>query len=252
MDRNYSVPETIPFQIILDNRTEGASALLEQFVQQARDQPLEVIIAGLNACHQTFPLMAVWPYLRHQLTGNRLNLEQIAEAMTIQTRNVIAKAAEILTGNEVLLTLSNSSLVRRTILALDPKPAVLCAASEPGSEGRLLASAFSEAGVQTTLVEDDQLSANIGNTHAVLLGADMYDDTAFINKVGSDDLARRARQCGKQVLVLAEEFKRVPQLPELTPELTTLAISSRGKTTTHVIFEQVLWQPHIRLITNKP
>jgi hypothetical protein len=252
MDRHHSKPEIARFQAILDNRTEGASALVEQFVELAQGQPPETIIAGLNACRKTFPLMAVWPNFLHQLTEKQLKLYQVAKLMEQQTERTVTLAAESLTGYEVLFTISNSSLVRKAILASRHTPKVLCAVSEPGGEGRLLASTLGEAGLQATPVDDSEIPEEVSKANAVVLGTDQYDDTAFINKVGSGYIAELAMQHSKPVLVLAEEFKRVPQLPELTQELATLTFSFQGTTARHIVFEKVSWQSHIRLITNKP
>ena len=241
------------FQAVLNNRTDGASALFEQFVQLARQQPHETVLAGLQACRRTFPLMAVWPYALDRLSEREQDLEQTATYMARQTQTTVARAAAALEelpgqGHRAVLTLSNSSVVRRAILTANAPMQVLCAASHPGGEGRLLARALQEAGARATLVADEQLPQKLAEVQAVVLGADQYDESGFINKVGSRGLARQARHLAKPVLVLAERFKRVDRLPELTPELAALEIEEGGRVSRQTVFEWVPWQPHIRLI----
>ncbi|MFB0517498.1 MAG: hypothetical protein ACETWG_12970, partial [Candidatus Neomarinimicrobiota bacterium] len=239
-----------PFHAVLSNRCDGASALFSQFVQLAQGHSRDTILAGLQACQKTFPLMAVWPYALAQLTQKRHDLKHTAALMAQQTRATIERAAVILKDYQSVLTLSNSSVVRRAILLAHTPPQVLCAVSDPGGEGHILSKALTAAGAKARLIADDQLPRKMADVQVVLLGADQYDDTGFINKVGSRDLALQARRLDKPVLVLAEEFKRVSQLPELTPELASLDLETGGLVSRQQVFEQVQWQSHIRLISN--
>ncbi len=238
------------FQAILANRADGASALFDQFVKSACGKPLDTVLAGLRACRDTFPLMAVWPYALARLTEEQPELEPIATQMAAQGRAVVAGAAKTLAGLNAVATLSNSSLVRRALLTCDPPPQVLCAVSQPGGEGRHLASMLNEAGIRAALVKDSQQLQRLAQVQAVLLGTDQYDHSGFINKVGSGELARHARLREIPVLVLAEEFKRVDRLPRLTTELVSLELEVEGRTASAVVFERIPWQPHIRLVSN--
>ncbi|UCD37383.1 MAG: hypothetical protein JSW54_11200 [Fidelibacterota bacterium] len=239
-----------PFHSILFNRTDGASALFEQFIQIARHQTRDVVVAGLQACQDAFPLMAVWSYALVQVTQHGHELEQTAAEMAQQTVGTFGQGARIIEHYHTILTLSNSSLVRRAVLSVSGPIQVLCALSLPGEEGRELAAALNKAGIQATLVADDQLSQRLSEIEAIVLGADQYDNQGFVNKIGSGSLARLAEQSGMPVWVLAEEFKRVPQLPELTPESAALELEFDGQVSRHTVFERVSWQPHIKLITN--
>ena len=239
-----------PFQSILINRTHGASALLHRFVQLAQDQPPGMVQAGLRACQETFPLMAGWPYaLEHIARGE--SLDQVAVAMARQTQVTITRGVAALQDYLTVLTLSHSSLVRRTIIAgkerLGP---IYCAASQPGGEGHLLAESLRQEGVKALVLKDEKAYQVIEDVDAVLLGSDQYDDEGFINKVGSRRLAERAGELGKPVLVLAEGFKRVTRLPELTPALAELELELEGRVSREVFFELVPWQPHVRLVSD--
>ena len=253
MDRSSADPSTSssPFQTILTNRTHGASALFHRFVQLAQGQPPGITQEGLRTCLETFPLMAVWTYaLEHIAQGE--DLEEVAAAMARQTQVTITRGVAALQDYLTVLTLSHSSLVRRTIIAgkerLGP---IYCAASQPGGEGHLLAESLRQEGVKAHVLKDEKASQVIEDVDAVLLGSDQYDDEGFINKVGSRRLAERAGKLGKPVLVLAEGFKRVAHLPELTPELAELELEAGAQASRQTIFELVPWWSHIRLVSDK-
>lgn len=205
---------------------------------------------GLRACLETFPLMAVWPYaLEHIAQGE--NLDQVAVGMARQTQVTITRGVAALLDYLTVLTLSHSSLVRRTIIASKERLGpIYCAASQPGGEGHLLAESLRQEGVKALVMKDEKASQVIEDVDAVLLGSDQYDDEGFINKVGSRRLTERAGELDKLVLVLAEGFKRVARLPQLTPELVELELATGGRVSRQTIFEMVPWRPHIRLISD--
>ena len=239
------------FHRVLTNRTDGASALWSQFVQLAQGQSRDGIMAGLEACHETFPLMAQWSYVQAQLKQAGWRLERIAARMARQTETTIDRAQAALDEFPAVMTLSNSSLVRRAILQTDRKKRVLCAVSQPGGEGRLLADDLRRAGQLVSVIDDDRLPELLDFVQAVVLGADQYDENAFINKVGSLNLAQQARRRRKPVLVLAEAFKRVPHLPQLTSESTALDLKGEdGEVGRQTVFERVPWGAHVTLISS--
>jgi|GEM_PF-6978208 len=239
-----------PFQSILANRTHGASALFYQFVQLALEQPSGTVQEGLRACLEIFPQMAVWSYALERITQDE-SLDEVAADMARQTQATIARGVAALQDYLTVLTLSHSSLVRRTIIACKERVGpVYCAASQPGGEGHLLAESLRQEGVKALVTKDEQATQLIEDVNVVLLGADQYDEGGFINKVGSKRLARRAGELDKPVLVLAEEFKRVTRLPELTPELAELELETEGRVSREIMFEMVPWQSHISLVSN--
>ncbi len=239
-----------PFQTILANRTHGASALFHRFIQLAQGQPPGITQEGLRTCLETFPLMAVWTYaLEHIAQGE--DLEEVAAAMARQTQVTITRGVAALQDYLTVLTLSHSSLVRRTIIACKESIGpVYCAASQPGGEGHLLAESLRQEGVKALVMKDEQATQLMEDVDVVLLGADQYDDRGFINKAGSKRLAERAGELDKPVLVLAEGFKRVARMPELTPELSELELELEGRVSREVFFEMVPWRPHISLVSN--
>ncbi len=238
------------YQIILTNRTDGASALFQQFAELAEEQPPEIVQEGLRACQGTFPLMAVWPYALGCISKGE-SLQEVAAEMARQTQATVDRGVAALQDYPAILTLSNSSLVRRTIINCGQRPGpVYCAESQPGGEGRVLAESLQQEGIEALLVTDEQALRIAAEVDAVLLGADQYDDAGFINKVGSKRLAERAGELSKPVLVLAEGFKQVAQLPRLTPELAQLEVNVGGQASFQTVFERIPWLPHIRLVTD--
>ncbi len=256
MDRSPTDPtgSSSLFAPILDNRSDGATALFKQFVQLAKGQSPETVLHGLRHCRNTFPLMAVWPYALARLEEGKQDLTQLAAHMARQTQATIAQATAALQDYQMVLTLSNSSLVRETLIrwwtnAQDTRQ-VRCLISRPGEEGRHLVAALQQAGCPAALVDDRDLSEALDVVQAAVLGADMYDRQGFVNKVGSGALVRAAEVMDKPVLVLAEKFKEVPRIPELTPARAGLKLQPGNETRREIIFELTPWQQHVRLVSH--
>lgn len=239
-----------PFLDILQNRTDGASALFYQFVEYAKNQTEEVVLAGLNACQITFPMMAVWKHTLARFEQREYSLIDIASQFKKQTQDTINTGSRALEEYRVILTLSNSSVIRNAIASAHTSRKVLCAESLPGGEGTVQANALCESGIRAALVKDCDLPESMQEVEAIVLGADQWDLSAFINKVGSKNLIDCAELNGNPVFVLAEGFKRVDQIPKLDPSLTQLVPTSNGKTTQETVFELIAWRPHIQLISN--
>ncbi|MFC1484251.1 hypothetical protein ACFL5M_03630 [Candidatus Neomarinimicrobiota bacterium] len=239
-----------PFLEILHNRTDGASALFYQFVELSDDQTEEVVLAGLNACRSTFPIMVVWRHALAQFEQSECTLRDIANQFEKQTQDTINTGSLALREYRVILTLSNSSVIRHAVASAHTTLNVLCAESLPGGEGANQAKALHESGIQATLLEDGDLPGSMHKVQAIALGADQWNLSEFINKVGSKNLVDYAELEGIPVLVLAEGFKRVDQLPKSDSSLTQLELKSNGKTTQATVFERVAWRPHVRLISN--
>jgi len=179
-------------------------------------------------------------------------MDEVAAAMARQTQATVTRGAAALQEFSAVLTLSHSSLVRRAIIACKGRLGpIYCAASQPGGEGYLLAESFRQEGIEALVMEDEQALQVMAKIDVVLLGADQYNDEGFINKVGSRRLTERAGERDKPVLILAEGFKRVARLPQLTPELAQLRVKVGGQVLRQTIFELVPWRPHVRLVSDE-
>ncbi|MFC1619152.1 hypothetical protein ACFL45_04320 [Candidatus Neomarinimicrobiota bacterium] len=239
-----------PFLEILQNRTDGASALFYQFVELSEDQTEEVVLAGLKACRSAFPIMAVWRHVLAQFEQSECTLSDIATQFRKQTQDTINTGSVTLRQYQVILTLSNSSVIRHAVTSAHTTLKVLCAESLPGGEGANQAKALHESGIRATLVKDSDLPGRMQKVQAIALGADQWDLNEFINKVGSKNFVDYAELEGIPVLVLAEGFKRVDQLPRPSSPPTQLELMSNGKTKQETVFEIVAWRPNVRLISN--
>lgn len=238
-----------PFQEILQNRTDGASALFYRFVEIAADQTNEIVVAGLEACRATFPLMAVWRHALDQFRQGEYTLDNIATQFRRQTQDTVNTGAFALAEFQTILTLSNSSVVRQAITsAVTPK--VLCAESLPGAEGINQVKALNESGIQAALVKDSDVRESMPQVQAIALGADQWDLREFMNKVGSKKLVEYAELGEIPVFILAERFKQEDQIPSANSSASQLGHLAKGNTTQETLFETITWKPHIRLITN--
>jgi translation initiation factor 2B subunit (eIF-2B alpha/beta/delta family) len=239
-----------PFHEILQNRTEGASALFYLFAESAAGQTEEVVLAGLEACRNTFPLMAVWKQALVQYRQGEHTLGYIADQFRNQTQDTVNLGSAALAEFQVILTLSNSSIVRKAIVSAASSPKVLCAESLPGGEGAQQVKALLETGIQATMVKDDDLHESMQQVQAIALGADQWDLSQFINKVGSEKLVKYAEHNGIPVFVLAEGFKQGDPIPSADSSGSQLEHLTTGATTQETLFETVAWRPHVRLVTN--
>ena len=88
---------------------------------------------------------------------------------------------------------------------------VLVTASEPGGEGRRLAT---ELGA--VCVEDRAAPATVADVDAVVVGADAISTDAFVNKAGTRVLGEAANRVGTPFFVVAESYKWLPDTKSIT------------------------------------
>ncbi len=83
--------------------------------------------------------------------------------------------------------------------------------SLPGGEGKKMAEFLARLGWSVWLVSDMQLTdyARSGKLDTLILGCDAYDNTHFVNKIGSGALAALMSRMGKRVEIWAGPGKRV-------------------------------------------
>ena len=108
-----------------------------------------------------------------------------------------------------ILTHSASSTVRAVLTGLSVE--VLVTASEPGGEGRRLAT---ELGA--VCVEDRAAPATVADVDAVVVGADAISTDAFVNKAGTRVLGEAANRVGTPFFVVAESYKWLPDTKSIT------------------------------------
>ncbi|HEX04071.1 MAG TPA: hypothetical protein ENH10_02810 [Bacteroidetes bacterium] len=83
--------------------------------------------------------------------------------------------------------------------------------SIPGGEGKKTAKMLAKLGWSTWLISDTHLAdmAKAGKINTLILGCDAYDDTSFVNKIGSGALAALVKAAGQRVEIWTHESKRL-------------------------------------------
>jgi translation initiation factor 2B subunit (eIF-2B alpha/beta/delta family) len=131
-----------------------------------------------------------------------------------QRAAAVAEAArDILPAGGTVATVSSSATVRH-LLESEAAPrgvGVLCFESRPVREGRPLAAALAEAGVDVTYAVDASIALLVPECDAVLIGADSIGDRGVVNKIGSAAASLAARAAGVPLYVLADETKLLPR-----------------------------------------
>ena len=104
-----------------------------------------------------------------------------------------ARAAAQIAGRRVL-TLSRSGTVVDALQEADPAPTAIVATSDPGGEGRGVAEALDESGLDVTLVPDAAVATAVAEgAEAVLVGADtVLPSGSVVNKTGTRGAALAA------------------------------------------------------------
>jgi translation initiation factor 2B subunit (eIF-2B alpha/beta/delta family) len=115
-------------------------------------------------------------------------------------------------SSQAVATYSYSSTVVRCLTQGRARlPGVLCSESRPGYEGRATARALAGAKIPVLFLTDAGLSARIEEASIFITGADAVLSGGFVNKVGTRMLSSRALEAGRQVWVLADTTKFVPE-----------------------------------------
>lgn len=111
-----------------------------------------------------------------------------------------------------LVTISKSRPVEMTIrlAAAEQDVLVSCAEGRPAKEGRDLARALADTGIQVDLYSDAGIASVVASADALLVGADAISSTSFINKVGTSALCALAAATGRPAYVLVGREKILP------------------------------------------
>ncbi len=151
------------------------------------------------------------------LDAGRLAAASAAEAFRAafpaRAAGVARAARSILPAGGTVATLSSSATVRH-LLETEAVPrgvAVLCFESRPVLEGRSMAAALAEAGVDVTLAVDAAASLLVPECDGVLIGADSIGDRGVVNKIGSAGVALAAGAAAVPLWVLADTTKLLPR-----------------------------------------
>ena len=164
------------------------------------------------------PAMAAIPGALGRVLASGRTPEQIVEEAhaLVAARERAAKAIAVLLQpylQGVVMTHSASGTVREA-LEHTPPDKVICTVSEPVGEGRGLVEDLRAANISADLVADEDGPRAAKTVDLLLIGADtVFRDGSLINKVGTNDLTKAAKEAGKPVLVACEVIKVAPAEP---------------------------------------
>jgi ribose 1,5-bisphosphate isomerase len=144
--------------------------------------------------------------------------EQIVEEghALLASRERAATSVAVLVKDDVagtVMTHSASATARAALLYARPER-VVCTVSEPVGEGRAFSEELAAEGLTVELVADEDAAHAVKTVSLLLLGADtVFRDGSLINKIGTNDLTKAAKEAGVPVVVACEVLKVSPSGP---------------------------------------
>ena len=195
------------------------------------------LLHDIDSACQTSKSVTEYKKLIERLARKALaNCISAAELVSTNLSNMIIRKHRILTH-------SYSNTVRRAIqLCSNRELQVYVTESGPTFEGKTLARELIELGFTTTVLSDTTTGAFPIKFDAVVIGADsILADGSIINKAGTKDITRAARQYSIPVYVAAERSKldimqflgsplHLNEMFDLTPgEFLTSIITEEGE-----------------------
>lgn len=207
-------------RIRADDR-HGASWLAKEAV--------EAVVAAVEAGEDPLPLArelvrarpaigSIAGALGRVLAAGRSPEQLVEEANAVLgSRERAAKAIAVLLraelGGKVVMTHSASATAREALVLGEPAR-VVCTVSEPIGEGRWFCEELRSEGLTTELVADEDAEHAVESVELLLLGADtVFRDGSLVNKIGTHDLTKAAKDAGVPVLVACEVLKISPAEP---------------------------------------
>lgn len=208
-------------EILADNKSGSAELLLKlnQYLSEnIRSIPeLELLLPVL--LRKLSPFAAVANYLsrlkqfseNNDYYGFREFSENLAAGLASAYYTLFRNIFPFIKDKNILLTLSNSRTVFEVLRLLhphNPHLLIIILESRPAEEGKIMASAMSEAGINVQLITDAQAGHFIQTADAVISGADqILNDGSIVNKTGTNLLAVAAKFYSKPFYVLASKDK---------------------------------------------
>ncbi|KAH6680231.1 hypothetical protein B0J14DRAFT_578124 [Halenospora varia] len=135
----------------------------------------------------------------------------IRERVTFADQVIASSAAEKIRDGDVILTYAKSSIVQRALVKAHEEGRqfrVIVVDSRPLHEGRHLAAALADIGIEVKYCLINGLSHNIQDATKVMLGAHaMMSNGRLFSRIGTALVAMEANEADKPVLVLCETIK---------------------------------------------
>jgi ribose 1,5-bisphosphate isomerase len=126
--------------------------------------------------------------------------------------DVIAETFKKAYRPKKVVTISYSSTVMVSLLAMPKGSEVLVAESLPIGEGNIACRRLVENGMKASLFRDSMMSSMVAKADLVLVGADGVCPEGVVNKVGTRSLALAALERGKPVIAVCSTSKLIPVL----------------------------------------
>jgi translation initiation factor 2B subunit (eIF-2B alpha/beta/delta family) len=147
--------------------------------------------------------------------GRRLQMlaDDFLVELDKQHQAIVLATAQVIHAASRILTFSASSVVKDALVQAYQAGAhlsVTCLESRPASEGVMLAKALASAGLDARIAIDAAAARLIGETEAVVVGADTLSPNWLIHKMGTLSVALAARESGVPVYALLGSLKLLP------------------------------------------
>lgn len=142
----------------------------------------------------------------------RRALDEFVQRLETAEREISSRAEGLVPAGGRVLTVSTSGTVRSVLInaATRKRFDVVCLEGRPNFEGRSLAAALAEAGLDVTIAVDAAVSALLRDCDLVLVGADSIGDLGVVNKIGTRTTALAARRYGVPAYALTDTTKFLP------------------------------------------
>lgn len=218
------------FKSIAEDHLSGSVKILEHLIDAIREEPFKVDsiklmkeIGRVCVAHSNLFVLKKFSDQFNELLGQKPSPEDVGNWLDDyeeKWRKVNRQLAETLIGKydfnnaSILLHSSSKTIIDAIAIMMESgmNLTIFQTESRPMYEGREQALILSGLKCKVILITDAAIGAVMPETDVILLGADQFDDSSFVNKIGTFGICLAARQFGKPVFVLADERKKVNEV----------------------------------------
>ena len=201
---------------LLSNRTSGAEKIASKefsIIKKLYNSGFEEkhIKELVDKCTKQFPQMAPILKIEEFLSNISINLQNLTKLQNLISDKTYIEHSQFLFSKSVkILTFSNSSSIRNIINHYsDIVSKIFCCHSLPLGEGKILSEYFQKKSINSSLIEDSEISKHISKVDFVIIGTDAITKDFIINKVGTLQLVLLANYFHIPVYIIASKSKIV-------------------------------------------
>lgn len=207
---------------ILNDKVSGSSSILNNVItflinklesNQSISNDITLILAKLDH----FPVVV--SHISRILDMDK-NKEEILEYLVTLIRNekqfyelLFNKIKKHLKDDIKIFTLSKSKTVLEVVKQIDKhyrNVQLFVSESKPGGEGIILHQEFLQSGIDSYLIDDNEMKKRIEQCDLVIIGCDaILPNKSIINKVKSFDAASISKELGKPFIVVGSKSKLI-------------------------------------------